>query len=532
MDVKFIYTLITVKIMKINKKIISTSAIIFMIAMLVFPNSSIFAASRIFDSNSSSLKSSIQSMKAEMKAEFESMREKMKKDFGTADSSMAETANTATDAENSTASDTSEEYNQEVQDRVSNQTTTADSTCPQCSNGSPSGILSSDTANTYLRLNTDENATCKYSTQRGVDYYEMENSFSSTGGTSHSCYLPDLIRGNSYSYYVKCMDGNGNITENDYPINFRVGLYGDTTPPSTPENLNVTATSPNQTNLSWSNCTDNDAGVGGYMVYRDGNQLDSTTNNYYTDQSIAPNTTYNYSVVAYDNAGNNSSQCQPVSVSTPAATVEPTNSTASTTPEFVDNSDQTTVSTTTPSQTESPAESTFLDTSGTDQSWYGPITNAYSYINNGLYGSNNLYNWGTSGRNTNYDYSYENTNRLPYNEYRISTRSRLLRDRTTGDIYYVYSSGNKKWLPNRTVFDSYANNRMSDVVDVDSAVINTYPDLELVRSEDSSSVYRIEGNTRRLVSQETFTRNRYRSDEVGVVSQTDLNFYVDGSPIE
>jgi chitodextrinase len=90
----------------------------------------------------------------------------------------------------------------------------------------------------------------------------------------------------------------------------------DTQAPTTPMGLTAAAISANQINLNWTAATDN-IGIAGYKVYRNGNlvgTLAATTN--YSDTGLVANTSYTYSVLAYDTAGNSSVQCLPVVVST------------------------------------------------------------------------------------------------------------------------------------------------------------------------------------------------------------------------
>jgi len=66
----------------------------------------------------------------------------------------------------------------------------------------------------------------------------------------------------------------------------------------------------------WNRSTDNPGGSGlaGYKIYRGGVQIGTSAVTYYTDTTAASNTSYNYTVSAYDNAGNESAQSSAVSV--------------------------------------------------------------------------------------------------------------------------------------------------------------------------------------------------------------------------
>lgn len=99
---------------------------------------------------------------------------------------------------------------------------------------------------------------------------------------------------------------------------FRPGLGDDTTAPSGPTNLQATAASATQIDLSWSASTDNSNGVGvtSYFVFRNGSRIANTTNITYSDTNRTPNTTYNYSVIAVDGDGNESAHSSAVSATT------------------------------------------------------------------------------------------------------------------------------------------------------------------------------------------------------------------------
>jgi chitodextrinase len=96
------------------------------------------------------------------------------------------------------------------------------------------------------------------------------------------------------------------------------GGTADTQAPSAPTNLTATASSASQVNLSWTAATDN-VGVTGYDVYRGGTLLQSlgiTTS--FSDTTVAPSTSYSYTVKAKDAAGNISPASNTATVTTPA----------------------------------------------------------------------------------------------------------------------------------------------------------------------------------------------------------------------
>src|SRR3989344_1578306 len=192
-----------------------------------------------------------------------------------------------------------------------------DTTPPILSNGLPTGQLSAGTTQTTLSFSTDENATCKYATSANTAYSSMANTFSTTGGTSHSTTISGLSNGSSYIYYIRCQDtaSTPNANSDDYSISFFVAApAGDTIPPTQPTNLTATPISQSQINLTWSASTDN-VGVTGYKIYRcqgtgctPTTQLATAPSTSYQDTNLSSATTYTYTVSAYDAANNESSQ--------------------------------------------------------------------------------------------------------------------------------------------------------------------------------------------------------------------------------
>ena len=92
----------------------------------------------------------------------------------------------------------------------------------------------------------------------------------------------------------------------------------DTTPPTTPANVSGTAISSSQINLSWSASTDN-VGVSSYRIFRNGNQVGTSTTTTFSDIGLSASTTYVYTVSASDAAGNISSASSGAGISSQQA---------------------------------------------------------------------------------------------------------------------------------------------------------------------------------------------------------------------
>lgn len=97
---------------------------------------------------------------------------------------------------------------------------------------------------------------------------------------------------------------------NDPPIDMGAFEYGtnggeDTIAPTAPTGLTADAVSTSQIDLSWNAANDN-VGVTGYRIYRNGSPIGTTSNTNYSDTGLSPATLYSYTVRAYDAAANES----------------------------------------------------------------------------------------------------------------------------------------------------------------------------------------------------------------------------------
>ena len=90
-------------------------------------------------------------------------------------------------------------------------------------------------------------------------------------------------------------------------MHYNFTATSESTPPSQPTNLSVSAVSGTQINLSWSASTDN-TGVRGYGIYRNGVLVDTVDKDVlsYSDTGLVPSTNYSYQVDAFDGSANHS----------------------------------------------------------------------------------------------------------------------------------------------------------------------------------------------------------------------------------
>lgn len=100
--------------------------------------------------------------------------------------------------------------------------TTDNSNAPVISDGSPSGRLSSSTKSVNLSVKTNENSTCKFSSDSNAEYDLISNTFATTGETNHLSTIGGIKDDKNYAYYVRCKNSKGDKNAIDYKISFSV----------------------------------------------------------------------------------------------------------------------------------------------------------------------------------------------------------------------------------------------------------------------------------------------------------------------
>ncbi|MDF2716843.1 MAG: hypothetical protein K0R28_3768, partial [Paenibacillus sp.] len=165
--------------------------------------------------------------------------------------------------------------------------------------------------------------------EQDVSYYEIyrgtESGFEPGAGhylasVSGSHYLDrQVVPGLTHSYFYKVRavkaGRKGIPSDAAQPA---AGSIGDTAGPTAPSGLDGHARSASRVTLSWEPSSDN-VSVKGYKVYRDGEEIKDLSGVYlsFLDTEAAGQTTYSYSVKAYDDAGNLSEMSSSVEVTTP-----------------------------------------------------------------------------------------------------------------------------------------------------------------------------------------------------------------------
>jgi chitodextrinase len=152
-------------------------------------------------------------------------------------------------------------------------------------------------------------------------YQVFRNSIQVGTSAGSSFYDVGLSAATQYTYSVAAFDAAGNVSLQS-PASQATTLVSDTTPPSVPTGLQSSNITSDSATISWTSSTDN-VGVAGYQVFRNGTSVGTTTTASFVDTGLAAQTTYNYTVVAYDFSNNASAQSQQIALTTAATFQNP-----------------------------------------------------------------------------------------------------------------------------------------------------------------------------------------------------------------
>ncbi len=149
----------------------------------------------------------------------------------------------------------------------------------------------------------------------GYDVYQGTTLIGSTT-TATTFAVTGLTASTTYSFTVKAKDAAGNVSVASNAVSVTtLAPVPDTTAPTAPT-LSASGTTTTTTNLSWTGATDN-VGVTGYDVYQGTTLLGSTTTaTTFAVSGLTASTSYTFTVVAKDAAGNVSVASNAVTVTT------------------------------------------------------------------------------------------------------------------------------------------------------------------------------------------------------------------------
>jgi len=165
----------------------------------------------------------------------------------------------------------------------------------------PDGLLASAASGSQINLtwnaSTDDNAV------RGYHVYRNGENIASVAYTNYSDKGLDPLT--SYTYTVVAYDGSGNTSGSSNESSATTLEYTDETPPTSPSSVQTTSVTSSSIDIEWNASSDN-LGVVGYVVYRNGDEVGTSTQTSFSDQGLVASTSYTYVVIAVDESGNES----------------------------------------------------------------------------------------------------------------------------------------------------------------------------------------------------------------------------------
>ncbi|GIJ44120.1 hypothetical protein Val02_10060 [Virgisporangium aliadipatigenens] len=154
-------------------------------------------------------------------------------------------------------------------------------------------------------------------------YHDGQHMTAVAGGTLST--VLDVVPGARWGLYVNARDDAGNVSQASATVPIEVPpCQTDTEPPTSPTAVSATAAGTSVT-IRWNAASDN-LGLAGYEITRNGAPAGSvagadTTS--FVDSGLAPNTRYEYRVLAKDNQDNRSTPSEPAVVTTGAGCATP-----------------------------------------------------------------------------------------------------------------------------------------------------------------------------------------------------------------
>ncbi len=177
-------------------------------------------------------------------------------------------------------------------------TPTPDTTAPSVPTGLSATAVSTSEIDLSWSASTDNVGVSGYKVYRNGSLVTtvISTTYKNTGLTANT----------AYGFTVSAIDAAGNESSQSGSASATT-FAPDTTAPTVPSGLNVNGATSSQLTVSWTASTD-ETSVTGYHVFRNGTQIATTGSTSYQDSSLNANTTYSYTVSAFDAANNESAQ--------------------------------------------------------------------------------------------------------------------------------------------------------------------------------------------------------------------------------
>jgi fibronectin type 3 domain-containing protein len=217
--------------------------------------------------------------------------------------------------------------NTSAQSTTANATTTADNLAPSV----PGSVSVTGTTAGSVGLGWSASTDNPNPGGSGVKGYNVYRNGSSTPlnatpltGTTYSD--TTVSASTSYTYVITAIDNTSNESAPSTVANATTPAPTCSGTPSVPGGLHATAETLNSVSFAWTASTAS-AGctLSGYHVYRGGTLVtDVTSATSFTNSGLSPNTSYSYTLAAFDTSGHTSAQTSAVSIATTPDTTAPT----------------------------------------------------------------------------------------------------------------------------------------------------------------------------------------------------------------
>jgi len=180
----------------------------------------------------------------------------------------------------------------------------------------PSNLRSTGTTASSIALAWD--ASTDNVAVTGYTIYQGGAVIANLSGSTLTYTHTGLNSNTTYTYTVKAKDAAGNASADSNSLNVTTSTTNptDTVAPTAPTNVVVTGSTSSSVSLAWNASSDN-VGVTGYDVYQGTTLALTVTGTTATVTGLAANTSYTFTVIAKDAAGNVSAPSAGVATTTP-----------------------------------------------------------------------------------------------------------------------------------------------------------------------------------------------------------------------
>ena len=190
--------------------------------------------------------------------------------------------------------------------------TTSDTVAPSV----PTGLTLDSATVTSVSINW----TASTDDQGAVINYHVFRNTVEVGTSVTTGYTDNTVQAEQkYLYTILAIDDSGNESGRSGILSVITPMVVilDTSPPTVPADLILNSATASSVSISWTASKDIQGIVALYHIMRDGSEIGTSTVASYTDDTVASETTYVYTVTAEDNSTNESDASTDLSVVTP-----------------------------------------------------------------------------------------------------------------------------------------------------------------------------------------------------------------------